>query len=89
MLLDSAEITPLVFQAINLSHCVNGSGGERGTRVGMNACLSASSTLGEYMTRFREAPVESGKNRPQRVCVCVEGWETNAKEISVVSKAPL
>lgn len=37
MLLDSAEITPLVFQTINLFHCVNGSGGgKKWTEVGMN-----------------------------------------------------
>lgn len=57
--------------------------------MGMNVCLYASSTLGEYMARFREAPAKSAC-----VCVCVraqvcvEGWETNAKEISAVSKAP-
>lgn len=49
-------------------------GGERRTQVGMNVCLFASSTLGEYMTRFREAPVEWGKNTAQhvRVRVCVK-----------------
>lgn len=58
--------------------------------MGMNVCLCASSTRGENMARFREAPAKSGKNPAQcvHVCVCVEGWETNAKEISVVSKAP-
>lgn len=92
MLLESAEITPPVFQAINLFHCVNGSGGGRGSQVGMNVCLCASSNLGEYMAHFREAPAKSGiMQEPCTVCACVrayvEGFVTNAKEISVVSKA--
>lgn len=73
MLLESAEITPLVFQAINLFHCVNGSGGGGGgSQVGMNVCLCASSNLGEYMAHFREAPAKSGiVQEPCTVCACV------------------
>lgn len=53
MLLEAAEITPPVFEAINLSRCVNGpgEGGEEKeeSQVGNKICLHASFTRRKYM----------------------------------------